>query len=405
MAKSFSGPGPGGLGVMRKGTGGFVGSQIFTNRPEAGTPEDIAYKMGENLLKQIQAGQSGEQLELAASEARKAQAVVDQQKADSSKISPAYWVTQKDFSDAFGRSYNPRNEQDRQDFFNLVRNAPGARRRTDVAGADVGAVVPTTTRPSSLPTFQDIDGVKVPESALGYTQREQEAARLSGFKTAEEAKAMGGAFSWKPEKSDSEIQKEVDKQLQLSKDLSKIGVFGTTVPEKKPTGGLPYSEREPSPLEGKMDALKFVQKYAPETLTPEQKKALGIGFPAAGVEIEGPSRSEEELSKMMRDAKNAPPQGYKSWSDYNEYQLRRMEQGEPVGGEEGFGPGKREPSALEQGIRAIQGGQEFGKNLVSAAIGQGKKAQDKIGEIADRLRKLCVPDSARCGGCWIQNTR
>ena len=211
---------------------------------------------------------------------RQASAAVDETARQNKRISPAYWVTQADFNQAFGRNYNPMSREDQRDFFQLVQNAPGATRRTDVAGADVGAVIPSRQRPSSLPTFQDVDGIKVPEAAFGYSEKQQKQAQDLGFKTVqdyEQAKEMTGAYSEKP---DFVVQREAEKLAKLQpisdkliKDLSLLG-YG-----KKRRGPSPYSERQENPLEDPRKALKFIQQYAPETLTPEQKRALGVYNP------------------------------------------------------------------------------------------------------------------------------
>jgi len=357
---------------------------------------------------------SVENIEKAYAKSREASQAVDQARKDSTRISPAYWVTQTDFQDTFGRRYNPMNPQDQRDFFSLVQNAPGATRRTDVAGADVGAVIASRQRPESLPTYQDIGGVKVPENALGYTKEQQQAARLSGFKTAEQAQQYSGTYSEKPRYA---IQRDVDKNLALDRQMNLLGIMRSSQkPSKKEE--LPYSEREGGPLEDPKDILKYIQQYAPETLTPEQKAALGMqpelsaepyaaraGIEAKkptpptpplmtpGVDVEGPPLSARGLSQLKRDAQEEVPQGYKSWSEYNDAQLNRIRGEEESQSTEGLGAGRREPSALEQGIRAVQAGQQFGQNLVGAAVGQGKKAMDKVSSIA----KAMVDKQRRAG--------
>lgn len=246
-------------------------TQYFTNIDTA-SAEGQAYKAGEQLLKAIQAKKQPEEIESFAREARIANQFAEVErdaKKEEKPISPAYWVTQSDFKQAFGRPYNAMSEQDRQDFFSLTKNAPGARRRTDVAGA--GETIPSRQRPEFLPTFQDVGGVKVPETALGYTQKQQQTARLSGLGSAEEAQKLGGAYSEKP---GFVTQREADKAVRLTPDLATIGV-GKPSPKKSSTD-LPYSQRQANPLEDPQKMLQFVQQYAPETLKPEQKRALGM---------------------------------------------------------------------------------------------------------------------------------
>ena len=239
---------------------------------------------------------SAGQVEQAFERSREASAKIDETERQNKRISPAYWVTQADFNQAFGRNYNPMSKEDQRDFFQLVQNAPGATRRTDVAGADVGAVVPSRQRPSSLPTFQDVDGIKVPETALGYTQREQEAARLSGFKTAEEAKKMVGSYSEKP---DYVVKREAEDVVNLPKQMEFLGI--SKKPSKPESKTLPYSDRQRNPLEDPRKALKFVQQYAPETLTPEQKRALGVYDPNLPY-----SRRGAGANYLPRDTSAAP---------------------------------------------------------------------------------------------------
>lgn len=248
------------------------GASYFTSDPN----KEAAYKAAEELLYQITSKVPESQIQATAENAREARrkagyTVDDVDDNDPNKrISPVYWVTQNDFKQAFGRNYNPMNETDRQDFFSLVKNAPGMRRRTDVAGADAGAPIASRQRPEFIPTFQDVDGVKVPESALGYTPKEQQAARISGFKTAEEAKKYTGSYSEKP---DFVVQDRANKIVDVEREMDFLGI--RRKPIKKP-GVMPYSERQPNPLENQDNLLKFVQTFAPETLTPEQKSKLNL---------------------------------------------------------------------------------------------------------------------------------
>jgi hypothetical protein len=393
-----------------------AGTSYFTSDPN----KEAAYKAGEELLYQITSKIPESQIQATAENAiearRKGGYTVDDDNSNK-RISPVYWVTQNDFKQAFGRNYNPMNETDRQDFFSLVQNAPGARRRTDVAGADVGAVIASRQRPESLPTYQDIDGVKIPETAFGYTAKEQKRARDLGFKSIQDfkdAEKYDGSYSDQPRRL---IQQEVDKNLALDRQINLLGIMKSSQkPSKKEE--LPYSEREGGPLEDPKDILKYIQQYAPETLTPEQKAALGMqpelsaepyaaraGIEAKkptpptsslmtpGVDVEGPPLSARGLSQLKRDAQEEVPQGYKSWSEYNDAQLNRIRGEEESQSTEGLGAGRREPSALEQGIRAVQAGQQFGQNLVGAAVGQGKKAMDKVSSIA----KAMVDKQRRAG--------
>jgi hypothetical protein len=397
-------------------------TQYFTNVPDPSTPEGQAYAAGEALLTAITTGSS--EVQKLAQKAREttsavdqARSAVDQARKDSTRISPAYWVTQTDFQDTFGRRYNPMNPQDQRDFFSLVQNAPGATRRTDVAGADVGAVIASRQRPESLPTYQDIGGVKVPENAFGISREEQKKAREEGYSSTEEKKQTEQRFK--------DARAEVKDRELTRRGMSAALVGGISKPweqaqPSKPSKKeeLPYSEREGGPLEDPKDILKYIQQYAPETLTPEQKAALGMqpelsaepyaaraGIEAKkptpptsslmtpGVDVEGPPLSARGLSQLKRDAQEEVPQGYKSWSEYNDAQLNRIRGEEESQSTEGLGAGRREPSALEQGIRAVQAGQQFGQNLVGAAVGQGKKAMDKVSSIA----KAMVDKQRRAG--------
>jgi hypothetical protein len=252
------------------------GASYFTSDPN----KEAAYKAAEELLYQITSKVPESQIQATAENAREARRkagytvddTVDNNAPDK-RISPVYWVTQNDFKQAFGRNYNPMNETDRQDFFSLVKNAPGMRRRTDVAGADSGAPIASRQRPEFIPTFQDVDGVKVPESALGYTAKEQKRARDLGFKSIQDfkdAEKYDGSYSDQPRRL---IQQEVDKNLALDRQMNLLGISRQQI--KKP-GVMPYSERQPNPLENQDNLLKFVQTFAPETLTPEQKSKLNL---------------------------------------------------------------------------------------------------------------------------------
>ena len=376
----------------------YIGSQFFTNRPEPGTKEAEAYAAGEKLLGAIQANAPESEIESTAREARLSNMRVDLGK-QAERISPAYWVTQADFQQAFNRPYNAMSKEDQRDFFQLVQNAPGATRRTDVGGADVGAVIPSTVRPKSLPKFQDIDGVKVPESAFTTTQRI----------TSRSAPAPEPAPA--PESTLTPVV-------------------------------LPYSERQPNPLEDPTNLLKFVQQYATETLTAAQKAALGMegeyrrDLPyarrAAGLEgsplppppppellraLEPENKKANEIPELLRAPAKGPTRREKIEATGKKQRESMEARGIAVPGfdvtEKGFGQfnpvepplapapeslsdlelarmkrdaKESEPSGFSQVMSLAQGVGQFAKNLDQAAGKKVREAGQKISDIAKRFR-------------------
>jgi len=373
---------------------------------------------------------SEQEVEQAFETSRKASLAVD----DTKKISPSYWVTQKDFQDAFGRRYDAMSEQDRQDFFGLVGSSQ-PRRYTE--GPAAGQVIPSTRRPDFIPTYQDVDGVRVPETALGYTQKEQEAARLSGFKTAEEAKKMGGVYSPKP---DFVIKREAEDVVNLPKQMKLLGI--SPKPSKSESQTLPYSDRQSNPLEDPTNLLKFVQQYAPETLTAAQKAALGMegeyrrDLPyarrAAGLEGTPPpppappellrapepeTKKANEIPELLRAPAKRPTRREKIEATGKKQRESMETRGISVPGfdvaEKGFGQfnplepapelessvvsdlelarmkrdsKESEPSGLSQAMGLAQGVGQFAKNLDQAAGRKIRETGQKVSDIAKQFR-------------------
>ena len=196
---------------------------------------------------------SEQEVEQAFETSRKASLAVD----DTKKISPSYWVTQKDFQDAFGRRYDAMSEQDRQDFFGLVGSSK-PRRYTE--GPAAGQVIPSTRRPDFIPTYQDVDGVKVPETAFGGAPSKEKSQGF-GFQAPTAPSQVSGSGvlggpKVKPDLSDEEYERR--RQERISQKAREM------------------LSREPAP--------------APEPPPAPEPKSL----------------SDLELERMKRDAEEAP---------------------------------------------------------------------------------------------------
>jgi hypothetical protein len=302
---------------------------------------------------------SAGQVEQAFERSREASAKIDETERQNKKISPAYWVTQADFQQAFNRPYNAMSKEDQRDFFQLVQNAPGATRRTDVGGADVGAVIPSTVRPKSLPKFQDVGGIKVPQ--LGDSRKSM---------------------------TDDEIQRKADqiagewweKETDAARESGEPYVTGEPrITEPAPAPESSYGVEGPGydknkPLE---TSANFPERPADDWWK-QSATARPPGFTDQQLQPEKPwtpfwRASDQGLYDLMKDAAEAP-EPKPSSADVE------------IGSDE-FGPGRRQPSGLEQATRFIQGAGEFGRNLDQAAGRKVREVGQNVLDIADRMRQ------------------
>ena len=149
-------------------------------------------------------------------------------------------------------------------------------------------------------------------------------------------------------------------------------------------GSLPPSTQETTPgTEAARRTLGISpteKRKTPQSLTPEQRKQgqQRVNREAEATLVFNPETREWEY-------KNLPPRGFDSWSQYNDVMLQQMAADEASDSREGFGPGARKPSGLEQAMRLAQGAGEFGRNLDQAAGRKVREVGQKIGEIAKSM--------------------
>jgi hypothetical protein len=264
------------------------------------SPEYIA---AEELMKKIMDKAPQQEIEAAGEKARGLRAEREEREKDNKRISPVYWVTNADFKAAFGRSYNPMSSADQRDFFQLVKNAPGARRRTDVPGASANEVIASRERPEYVPTFQNVDGINVPETAFGISGKEQKQAREAGYSSTVEKKETEQKFKdIQAKEKDTKIKRQAASDALLGRFTKPWDIVSTPKPPEpeptptpKPTSEyMPYADRSdagempiPEPAPAPEPEPAPVPELVPEP-TPKQKPEISR-FPATPQELLAPS--------------------------------------------------------------------------------------------------------------------